>query len=229
MSVQPTPTDIADRWVDSRERVREFVSAISDEQLDSNVPGTPKWSVIELMGHVVGSPIDLAAGKFDGAGGEEWTQAQVEQRRGRTIGELVEEWDGAVDAITTRIRAGDIPAPVSYDVITHEQDLRGALGLDPLPDPTCLTFITDGFATRFERIVAKTDLPPVQLIDPATGWTAGSAGGVVWTASQFEFFRSMTGRRSITQVAAMDWSGDAAPYLGVLSPFGALPEIDITD
>jgi uncharacterized protein (TIGR03083 family) len=229
VAFDPTPDEIAQRWVDSRERVREFVAKASDDDLARNVPGTPNWSVIELMGHVVGSPIDLANGNFEAAGSPEWTQAQVEARRGRSIAELLEEWDGAVGEIVTKIRAGQIPAPVAYDVITHEQDLRGALGLDVLPDAKGLTFMTDGFAARLERVVEKAELPPLQLIDPDAGWTAGPTGGVTLTGTQFEFFRGMTGRRSDAQVAALDWSADPAPYLPLLSVFGDLPELDVHD
>lgn len=229
MAFDPTPDEIADRWVDSRDRVREFMGQVVGDDLDRIVPGTPKWTVIELLSHVVGSPIDLANGNFDGAGGPDWTQAQVEARRGRGRSEILEEWDDAVVAIVTKIRAGEIPAPVTYDVITHEQDLRGALGLDPLPDARCLAFMTDGFAYRLERVIAKRELPPVQLVDPESGWTAGGSGGVTWTGSQFEFFRGMTGRRSNAQVAAMDWSDDVAPYLPLISVFGDLPELDIND
>jgi uncharacterized protein (TIGR03083 family) len=229
MSLVASPEEIADRWVDSRSRVREFIAGTSADQHDRNVLGTPKWSVIELMGHVVGSPIDLANGKFDGAGGPQWTQAQVEERRGRSLAELLDEWDGAAGRIVDKIRAGEIPAPVAYDVITHEQDLRGALGLEPLPDPRCLAFITDGLAARLVRAVEAAALPPVRLVDPESGWTAGEDGGVTVSGSQFEFFRAMTGRRSKAQVAAMGWSADPSPYLAVLSPFGALRDDDVHD
>jgi hypothetical protein len=118
---------------------------------------------------------------------------------------------------------------VTFDVITHEQDLRGALGLEPLPDRKCLAFMTDGFAARLERVVEKAELPPLQLLDPESGWSAGEMGGVALTGSQFEFFRAMTGRRSDAQVAALDWSGDPTPYLPLISVFGTLPEVDVRD
>jgi uncharacterized protein (TIGR03083 family) len=229
VTFDPTPDDIADRWIDSRDRVREFMSAVVGDDLDRRVPSTPKWTVIELLSHVVGSPIELAAGRFDGAGGPDWTQAQVEARRGRSSAEILDEWDGAVTDIVSKIRAKAIPIPVAYDVITHEQDLRGVLGLEPLPDPKCLAFMTDGFASRLDRVVAKAELPPLRLIDPDSGWIAGESGGVTWTGSQFEFFRGMTGRRSNAQVAKMDWSDDVTPYLPLISVFGDLPEVDVLD
>jgi uncharacterized protein (TIGR03083 family) len=225
----PEPAEIAARWDESRLRVRELVTTIPDDQLGRQVPGTPKWTVIELMSHVVGSPIDLSNGKFDGAGGPEWTQAQVDARRGRSVAELVDELDDAADVILKAIRAGDVPSPVTFDVITHEQDLRGALGLPPLSDPAGLAFITDGFAHRLDRVVAKAELPPLQLVDPDLGWTAGTEGAVTVTGSQFEFFRAMTGRRSTGQVAAMAWTADPAPYLALLSPFGPLRDEDVHD
>jgi uncharacterized protein (TIGR03083 family) len=181
------------------------------------------------VGHVVGSPIALANGNYEGAGSEEWTQAQVDARRGRSIAELLEEWDGAFDVIVKQLRGGALPAPVTFDVITHEQDLRGALGMAPMPDRYSLAFMTDGFAARLERVVEKAELPPVRMIDPDSGWTAGEDGGVTLTGSQFEFFRALTGRRSNAQVAAMAWSADPTPYLALLSPFGPLRDDDVHD
>lgn len=40
------------------------------------------------------------------------------------------------------------------------------------------------------------------------------------TTTRFEAFRWRMGRRSRAQLAALDWSGDAAPVLGHLTVFG---------
>jgi uncharacterized protein (TIGR03083 family) len=229
MTWDPTADEIADRYADAHTRVVGLVAALSTEQLATTVPGTPKWTVRELVSHMVGGPCDLLAGNFEGAGSDEWTQAQVDARRDRDIAELLEEWDGALGAIDGAIRGGHVPAPAAFDVITHEQDLRGALGAEPTPDPLAVRFVTDGFAARVDRVVAKAGLPPLEIRDPAIGWSVGSSGGLTFSAPEFEVFRSLTGRRSARQVAAWDWSGDPAPYLDLLSPFGPLRDSDVSD
>jgi uncharacterized protein (TIGR03083 family) len=223
VSRQPTPAEIADRYSDARLRIVTLVGDLSDDQVATTVPGTPGWTVRELMSHLVGGPQDLLAGNVEGAGGEEWTQAQVDARRARSIADLLEEWDAASKPLDSAIRAGHVPAPVSFDVITHEQDLRGALGAEHTPDPLAVRFVTDGFAARAEHVAARAGLPPLELRDPEGGWCVGAPSGVV------EIFRALTGRRSGRQVSALHWSGDPAPYLDLLCPFGPLRETDVSD
>jgi uncharacterized protein (TIGR03083 family) len=229
VSWRPTGGEIADRYADARARVVSLVADISDEQTATPVPGTPRWTVRELVSHMVGGPVDFLAGNLTDAGGESWTQAQVEARRGRSVASLLDEWDGVADGLDTAIRDGHVPAPVSFDVITHEQDLRGALGAPATPDPLAVRFVTDGFAARVERVVAKAGLPPLQISDPAGGWCRGPDGGLHAEASEFEWFRALTGRRSTGQVSTFAWSGDPAPYLDLLSPFGPLRHGDVQD
>jgi uncharacterized protein (TIGR03083 family) len=229
MSWEPTADEIADRYADARARVVALLADLSDEQAATNVPGTPKWSARELAAHFVGSPTDMLTGNLDGAGSEAWTQAQVDARRGRTMADLLEEWDATMSGLDGAIRAGQVPAPVAFDVITHEQDLRGAIGAPHTPDPLAVRFVTGGFSSRVDHVVAKAGLPPVEFRDPAGSWRLGTPGGVTVEASEFECFRALTGRRSGHQVAAFAWSADPAPYLDLLSPFGPLRDSDVSD
>jgi uncharacterized protein (TIGR03083 family) len=206
-----------------------LVRGLSDEQAGITVPGTPKWTVRELVSHLVGGPTDFLAGAVEGAGDDEWTQAQVEARRGRSIPILIEEWDGVFGDLDGAIRAGLVPTPVAFDVITHEQDLRGALGAEPTPDPLAVRFVTDGFGARVEKVVEHVGLPPLELRDPSCGWRVGTSGGVTAEATEFEWFRALTGRRSGRQVSGFAWSGDPAAYLDLLCPFGPLRETDVSD
>jgi uncharacterized protein (TIGR03083 family) len=229
VSFAPTPGEIADRYADARERVIALAATLTAHQRGLPVPGTPRWTVRELLSHLVGCPISLAAGDLDGAGGEAWTQAQVEARRELSVGELIDQWRVASPRIDEAIRSGQVPAPVSFDILTHEQDLRGAIGADRVPDPLAVRFVADGFGTRATRAAAKAGLPPLSLSDPSGEWSVGTAGGVLGQAPEFEWSRALTGRRSATQVLGFDWSEDPAPYLDLLCPFGPLPGRDIVD
>ena len=185
----------------------------------------------DLIGHLVGCPIELTAGHVDVAGGEEWTQAQaqVEARRDRSVADLMAEWQRASGSIDAAIRAADVPVPVAHDILTHEQDLRGAIGAAGAPDPVAVRFLADGFCAVLVRRAGKAELAQIELRDPETGWSAGTEGGVVAEASEYEWSRALTGRRSGRQVAAFGWSADPTAYLDVLCPFGPLPEADIDD
>ena len=50
----------------ARGRLRELAAALSDEQLRRQVPATPRWTVHELLAHVVGVAADAVSGRLDG-------------------------------------------------------------------------------------------------------------------------------------------------------------------
>jgi uncharacterized protein (TIGR03083 family) len=229
VSFSPTPDEIADRYADARARMMTLAAGLTDEQAGLAVPGTPKWTVRDLLSHCVGCPIDLAAGRFEGAGEEHWTQAQVEARSDRSVAELLAEWQDTTDTVETAIRAGDVPVPVTFDILTHEQDLRGAIGAEPTPDGLAVRFVTDGFGARATKVAAKAALPPLRMTASDTGWSIGAPGGAHGEATEYEWARALSGRRSGGQVATFGWTGDPAPYLDLLSPFGPLPDNDVIE
>ena len=163
----------------------------------------------------------------DGVATPAWTSAQVEARRDRSVTDLLEEWHGLRAAIDGVCRSGQAPA-LGMDIVTHEQDIAGALGMPAALDATSVDFAVNGFARRVVKVVGEAGLPPIELTDGA-GWSVGEPGGVTFIASKHDLIRAMAGRRSARQVTAMDWLGDPTPYLDLLSPFGPLGDTDITE
>jgi uncharacterized protein (TIGR03083 family) len=229
MTFSPTPDEIADRYAEARPRIVAMVEHLSAAGLETPVPGTPKWTVHNLISHLVGGPVDFSEGRIEGAGGEEWTQRQVEARRGASLDQLLEEWDGVAPLVDTALRGGMAPVPVTYDILTHESDLRGALGAGPTPDPLAIRFVADGFTARAAAVAETAQLPPLELCATDSKWKAGTPGGVRAWAREHEWTRALTGRRSNDQVRQYDWNGDPTPYLDLLSPFGPLREADVTE
>jgi hypothetical protein len=68
----------------ARTRISDLAATFSDEQLRAPVPATPKWTMHELLAHLVGCSADAASGRVDGAPGEQWTARHVEERRAST-------------------------------------------------------------------------------------------------------------------------------------------------
>jgi uncharacterized protein (TIGR03083 family) len=202
---------------------------LTEGQLPLVVPGTPLWTVHDLLAHVVGCPIALVAEEVENAAEDEWTQAQVEARRGVPVPDLLAEWSAASPSIDKAIRSGAVPAAVTYDLLTHELDLRGALGVEGPPDAVALQFLADGFGFLASRRVQQAGLGALELRDPGGGWSAGSPGGVVASATEYEWARALTGRRSERQVSDFGWSADPGPYLDLLCPFGPLPTADVIE
>jgi uncharacterized protein (TIGR03083 family) len=122
--------EFGDAYRQVRERVRAVVRETGDDRLDRPSPATPRWTVHDVLAHLVGVTADAVEGRLDGVATDAWTQAQVDRRRGRTVGELLAEWDDYGPRFEALMDA--LPQEVSgqavFDAVTHEHDLRCALG-----------------------------------------------------------------------------------------------------
>lgn len=177
---------------------------LSDAERDRVVPGTPLWTVGELISHCVGVGVDLVAGRVPANGPDEaWTASHVAQRRGRSTAEVLAEWDAAEDAIAAAVTERRILPPV-FDVIVHEHDLRGALGRPADRDAERVAYAAAAMGKFFRMGCEREGLAPVTIDAPL-----------------FELFRLHFGRRSEAQARAYRWVGtdDPTPYLALLTPF----------
>ena len=235
MSADRSPDAIADHYVRAHSRIVELATGIDADLAQTPVPGTPLWTVHDVLAHLASIPSELASGKLTGIPTPEQTQAQVEQRRGRGIAALLEEWDQGFAPIVEATRAGMIPPPLAVDAITHEQDIRGAIGAPVVPDSEAVDWAAHGFTLGLGMSLKGAGLPPLRLTDPASGFDAVAGKGepaATVTAPVFELFRAVAGRRSREQVAAFGWDGDSAsfdraPYLDAFCIFGPLREQDL--
>lgn len=226
MSTRPSGDLIAAVYASCADRIGTLASGLGADDLNRKVPGTPLWTVRDLLGHLVGGPADIVAGNLDGVATEPWTQAQVEARRGHSVERLLEEWAGLRPAVDGVCRSGQVPA-VGMDIVTHEQDINGALGAASALDPAAIDFAVNGFAARAVKVAKDAGLS-LEVTD-GDGWSMGEPGGATLIGSKHDLIRAMSGRRSNRQVSDMDWLGDPAPYLALLSPFGPLGDADVIE
>src|SRR3954452_11410911 len=227
-----TPEATAALYDEARGRVVHLVQDVDDDTARQQVPGTPEWTVHDVVAHLAAIPSDIVSGRLKGVPGPDDTRQQVEARRSAPIRERLDEWSEHAPAVVELARAGLIPAPLAIDAITHEQDLRGALHAAHLDDDAALRFAVTGYSMGVAHRIKTAELPPLRLHDPARGFDASCGEGepaATVSASEFELFRAVAGRRSRAQVAAFDWTGDRTPYLEVFCVFGPLPEMDISD
>ena len=226
MSTRPSGDLIASVYVSCADRIGELAAGLGADDLNRKVPGAPLWSVRELLSHLVGGPADIIAGKLDGVATEPWTQAQVDARLGHSVPELLDEWSGYREAIDGVCRSGQVPA-ISMDIVTHEQDINGALGAPSSLDAASIDFAVNGFAARAVKVCKDAGLS-LEITD-GDGWSMGEPGGVTLVGSKHDLIRLMAGRRSKRQALEMDWLGDPSPYLDLLSPFGPLGNTDVNE
>jgi hypothetical protein len=159
--------------------------------------------VRDLLSHLAGLPADINAGRIEGAGTDPWTAAQLAARTGRSCDELLEEWERESSAFEQILPVINPPRPL-YDVVVHEQDMRGAVGLPGGRDSDGVALL---FGVAVDRLTAAFDdagLPGLEVETAKGTFVAGTAAvSGRWAVDWFELFRSMCGRRSAAQIRAL--------------------------
>jgi uncharacterized protein (TIGR03083 family) len=223
------PVDAVEEWSRAQQRVIDLVADLPPERAELRVPACPDWTVRDLLSHMVGLGVDVVAGDEPDDHNETWTGRQVQTRRGHDVAALVAEWQAVAGPLRDWMRANNV-RPLG-DVIIHEQDLRGALGVPGGQDSEGVRAIRERFAGgRFAPRVA--DLPPIALVGDTWTWVSrGSAeeAEVVLRASDFDLARALVTRRSANQLRSWTVRGDVTPYLDAFAMLGPLPSADLTD
>ncbi|KAA0103483.1 maleylpyruvate isomerase family mycothiol-dependent enzyme [Mycolicibacterium sp. P1-5] len=202
----------------ARCRVRELVDTLNDEQLRSHVPATPRWTVHELLAHLVGCAADAISGRLDGVTSDQWTARHVRERRRTPVGELMDEWDRIGADADATLTDDQLYGPnLAIDTVCHEADLREALGLPPA-DRECWQPFLDVTMRYLGRQLRDA---PSMLIEDEDGqqWSCGSGEPTtLLRADGYELLRANLSRRSLQQIAAWDWA--PAPTDEMINGFG---------
>lgn len=182
----------------------------------TQVPTCPDWTVRDLLAHVTGVAADVVAGRLEGAGTEPWVDAQLRARADATVGELAAEWATSgvqVDEICAAL--GDGIAQLVFDVVSHEHDLRAALGA-PGGRDGALDIALRWVSTTWAGQAAPAGA--LRLVAGDVDVTLGEgAPTAVLRLSPFEALRALSGRRTITQLRDYPWEGDPEPWLGLFT------------
>jgi len=196
--------DLGDAYRTARERISQLVAG-DDVDPALLVAATPEWNVQCVIAHLSGIANDASTGNMEGAPGEAWTAAQIARGAGRTIAEMVAEWEQTGPFMESFLSspAGSAASAAVMDIHTHEADVRLALGLPVAVPAEFLAWAAPAMRNGFAEAVAEAGLPPVEL-----------------EASDFEWFRARLGRRTVAEVTAYTWSADPTPYIDAFFIFG---------
>jgi hypothetical protein len=220
------PQRRAQAWSDARDRVVRLVyDAAAD--IDRTVPATPDWTVTDLLAHMVGVGVETVAATATDGHPAAWTATTVADRRGRSIDDLLIEWDGASAAIIEAI-ATDAQPGLLIDLATHEQDMRGALNrpghrTGDAADAT-FAFYVEAFVDAARELPGLTVIAGDSTLKLGTGLEVGSM-----QVDPFELQRAAAGRRSGHQVRGWLWPVEPSPWVRVISRYGALHQTDLIE
>ena len=198
---------------DLRARVTDLMQGISVEQAQTVVPHCPQWTVKDCLAHMIGVPEDVINGQMDGVATDVWTDRQVQRHAQDSVEDLLAIWETNAPVFATILP--HIPQPIlsqfMFDQANHEQDIRAALKQSGGRDSSAIA-VAEGFLR--DSLSRNSDLAIALLADhKLTG---------------FEFLRSLSGRRSTSQIS------DIGLPLGTVEVFIAampysIPNSDVSD
>jgi hypothetical protein len=182
----------------------------------------------DTLAHLVGAPADVLAGNLEGVASDAWTAAQVSSRAGRSIDDLIAEWEATADAFEGILLAAPtiVSGQVVFDAMTHEYDLRHALGAFGAHDSDAIGIAAGWIANAAKG--RKAEMEPAFEIAFGTRSVRWGLGQVVARVAlgEFEFVRISCGRRSEGQIRAAGYpSAEAA----LSSPIFRPAEFDVTE
>lgn len=227
---------------DAQRRIESLVNGADAEVV---VPACPGWSVENVIAHLTGLADDVVNGRVDGYASEGWTAAQVSKRHGQSLDELFQEWRGSLNEfaqIMADIDGSSLPEVVDtaigpvpratfksaflVDLIQHEHDLRGALGVTrSVLDAD--TEVLDNQVRNLRNVFAVGRLPTLLITATDTGseWAVGRDDPSIWlNGSTIDLLRSLGGRRTVAEIGDLDWSGDHGEVAErIVLPFFSAP------
>lgn len=214
--------DLGGGYRTAREDVAALVRALGPEQLSAAVPACPGWTVHDVVSHLTGAATDAVNGRLRGMPEPSQTTAQVAERAGSPTSIVLREWERTAsqfEVVLSKASSSLLYAVV--DVVVHEQDIRGALGLPGNRDNSLIEMALDRALELFASKVESAGLPGV-VFEEGDEVIAGSpTASVKYGASVFETFRAVYGRRSRTQIERrFSGTDDPAPYVPLLCTFG---------
>ncbi|MBX7435524.1 hypothetical protein JDV09_26035 [Mycobacterium sp. Y57] len=217
-----------------RERVDTLLRGRADVA-ERVVSACPAWTVRQTLSHLAGGAQDVASQNLDGVATEHWTRAQVDRLSNTGIDELLDLWAQAIDQVTALVDQPGLEFPAGqlvFDALTHEHDIRGALG-EPgarSADPA-LAVAVAFLSTAYDQSARKAGLPVLVLTTPEAGsLQLGDpdtvSERVALSVSDFEALRAFGGRRSHRQLLALPWQGDPTRVLAALGNEAVRPPAD---
>ena len=211
----PTEVDIGALCGASRRRLSSLVRDTGDDGCRLRaVAACPGWSVHDTIAHLLGVVEDGLAGLLSGPPDEAMTAREVSRHRDHSVEEMVMAWERLAPMFETVLTERQI-WPAMLDVISHEHDVRAALGTPGARDDSAVLL----GARRLAELDTTRVVITVEEFSDIASPRCPSAEATL-TAPAFEILRFRLGRRSVGQVLDLPWIGDPRPHLPALFVFG---------
>ncbi len=220
---------LAGQYRAARQRITELLDGVSPEQEQLVVPTCPDWTVRNLLSHNEGLAADLSAGRRS-KDVQAWIDGQVAERSDIDVADQLATWNETTGpAFEAALEQTPQMAALVFDVITHEHDLAGALGVTSDRASDGIPMVMELQARMIAKDLEANGLAPVRIVTEHETYQYGEGEpGLELRGSLFEMFRLTGARRSADQHRASDHDGDIEPYLTGMH-HNPLPLTDISE
>jgi len=162
---------------------------------------------------MIGVPEDVLTGQMEGVTTEAWTQRQVDRHSEHSKTQLLAIWSNTFENFKALLPK--IPQPTIsqfvFDQVTHEHDIRHAISQPGARDSRAIS-VAEGFIRDF---ITRNPDPALHVLAESN-------------VTGFDFVRSLSGRRSKTQIAKLELPAETVTAFINTSPF-AMPTESINE
>ena len=214
----PTDEAMLTALIDSQRRMIGFLREADESTGDTPVAATPAWSVRNLAAHVLSVGTMITTGGDWGDDPQIVVDREVAARADHTLAQLADEWEEML-ATLENIPLGPGASVLLVDAITHEYDMRSALG----PEYHSRTIgVPEGLSAlvawvRHQNLVEQ----KIEFRTPTSvaAFGDGPAVTTVDVAGDWELMRILGVRRSVAQLEALPREGDIDPLIAITSRY----------
>lgn len=238
--------DLPTAYAETRDRLVDLVRPLAEERLSATVPASPAWTIKDVVAHLAHVAGAYATGHHtystqdldefaialsgDLPDIDRWAQAGVDERRGRGIDEITDEWFEQTVALCEMMK-GEQPLPEGAsrdmlawaavsDLATHAQDIRGAVGVEPDRDAYATKLAYFSFTMMLSARAAAADVPSLRIVIDRGEVAFGDPDEArTIELDWYELLRAASGRRSLDQIRQLFGHIDVDPYVAIISPY----------
>jgi uncharacterized protein (TIGR03083 family) len=239
--------EVGTAYAEVQERLAALMAGLTADELATSTIACPAWTVQDVFAHHVGVLADVLAGNLRELGDptrllDQWrdpkvaldrdtmTARQVDERRGRSVDDLLDEWRGTTAALAPMLAdgeplpgdpAGILPFVAVNDVVVHEGDIREALGVEVAPEVAATAIALASYGATFDRRLRQLHLPALAFAyDGKTRKFGEGEPAATVSADRTTLVRMLASRLPPDAIRDLDWTGEPGPYLAAIPEYG---------
>ena len=206
----------------SMERIFDLAAEVGDLTLP--IPACPAWDVRGIVSHLVGTAAFIASREPLPEDVQGWIDSEVASRSDRSLPSLVDEWKVAWPKVRA-VMDGQPAGGMVIDTVTHEHDLRAAIGPEATEHECGLYAVLPALIEYVRNLDLFAGTDGVRLLTPTASVRFGGPkiGLEARLADDWELSRLLACRRSASQIDAIPADGNRDLLYTLVSRY-PLPE-----